>query len=120
VSRQVRRYHERTNTPLPKPWHVVKIEPAVSTAPNALPGPLRDGPRYRYDVIGHLRLNRKRLRDGTHKEVVEWVPAHQRGIQHALYIPKTYLAERGGRSLAPALVRQGFALPAAADGCDDE
>lgn len=90
--RQYRRWHERHNQPI-RPWHVVKVDPKIATA-HAEQGPgTRHG--YRYDVIGHLRLNKHRVKEGGLRETVEWVPSHQRGLENTLYIPKTYMVKAG-------------------------
>lgn len=93
MSRQVRRWHERQKT-LPKPWHVVKVEPKFYAAGK---DPEAEGTgtqhSYRYDVIGHIRFGRHKTKDG-YSETIEWVPPHQRGLQHSLYIPKTYKVDR--------------------------
>lgn len=95
VSRQQRRWlqaHGRT----PQPWHVVKLEPRIATQPPPEDEPLHHH-SFRYDVIGHLRFNRHRLADGSYRPTVEWVPAHQRGLDHVEYIPKTYRVDHGKR-----------------------
>ena len=52
--------------------------------------------RYRYDVMGHIRFGRHRLRDGSYRETVEWVRPYQRGLANGVYIPK--VSEfRGGK-----------------------
>jgi hypothetical protein len=103
LSRQVRRWHERKNVPLPKPWHIVKLEPKFShggeTAQNE-----GQRHRYRYDVVGHLRFGRHPRADGTFSETIEWVPPHQRGLENELYIPKTYRVERG-KVISPLMRR---------------
>lgn len=102
VSRQVRRYHERKNTPLPKPWHKIIVDPKVFK--NHKPGKHEEGTehRYRYDVIGHLRIQK---RNGI--EWVEWVQPHQRGLKNELYIPKTYVVNKG-REIAPEKTEKYF------------
>lgn len=49
---------------------------------------------FRYDVRGHFR----RLDSGK----TTWVRPHQRGLQHELYIPKTYVVEKGAKQMEPA------------------
>lgn len=114
-SRQVRRWHERKNRPLPKPWHGVRVEPKFS---NGRPTAQHEGSahRYRYDVIGHLRFGRHPRKDGTYNEIIEWVPPHQRGLDNEIYIPKTYKVERG-KAVSPLMRRYyGIAEPAARPG----
>ena len=81
---------------IPEPWQIVRVEPTLrkkyenasrsGDAPKSKHG-------YRYDVRGHLRNGKHKLRDGSYKYSVEWVPAHQRGLKNELYIPKTHSYE---------------------------
>lgn len=48
---------------------------------------------FRYDVRGHFR----RLESGR----TTWVRPHQRGLQHELYVPKTYVVEKGAKRMEP-------------------
>ena len=80
----------------PEPWQIVRVEPTLrkkyenarssSTSPKVTHG-------YRYDVRGHLRNGKHKLRDGSYKYSVEWGPSHQRGLKNELYIPKTHAYE---------------------------
>ena len=85
LPRQQRRLLERKG--IPNPWYVIR-----ATHPRAEPG-LKTGTGtahgHRYDVIGHMRIGRHPLADGTHRLTPEWVPPHQRGIRHTRYIPAT-------------------------------
>ncbi len=97
VSRQQRRWMERKHI-VPKPWHLVKVEPKFgSHRPSGEEPSYRHS--YRYDVIGHLRFNQHRFKnaDGqwTYRDMIEWVPPHMRGLANELYIPKTYKVEAG-------------------------
>ena len=95
LPRQQRRALERANTPLPHPWHIVKLDPGIERLPeDGKPTGAGSPHGFRYDVIGHLRFGRYRRGDGTYVEHVTWVPPHQRGLRHTLYIPKTYLVTR--------------------------
>ena len=85
-SRAERRRDERTE--FPKPWHVVRVEPRL--VPDG--GPSNESGithGYRYDVMGHLRFGKHKLASGDYRQTIEWVPPHQRGLAHELYIPKT-------------------------------
>jgi len=77
---------------LPEPWQIVRVEPTVvrryEGRQAGSPDKVTHG--YRYDVRGHLRKGKHKLRDGSYKYNVEWVPAHQRGLKHELYIPKIH------------------------------
>ena len=44
---------------------------------------------YRYDVAGHIRFGRHRLRDGSHRTTREWIRPHQRGLANSNYVPAT-------------------------------
>ena len=77
---------------LPEPWQIVRVEPTVvrkyENRQAGSPDKVTHG--YRYDVRGHLRKGKHKLRDGSYRYTVEWVPAHQRGLKHELYIPKVH------------------------------
>ena len=87
---------EQKGEVIPEPWQIVRVEPTLrkkyenasrsGDAPKSKHG-------YRYDVRGHLRNGKHKLRDGSYKYSVEWVPAHQRGLKNELYIPKTHSYE---------------------------
>ena len=100
ISRQVRRYNERHNY-IPKPWHIVKLDPKIV---HAFGNRKEEGiyrHQYRYDVVGHLRFQHQRIKDG-HKTIIEWIRPHQRGLANQLYIPKTYLVTHG-KTLHPQM-----------------
>ena len=87
ISRQQKRLLARKG--LPNPWHVIRVNPTVrDTLP---PSGEDDGYQrrhgYRYDVMGHLRFGRHKLKDGSYRSTVEWVKPHQRGLRHERYIP---------------------------------
>jgi hypothetical protein len=111
ISRQVRRQLNRKGLPMPKPWHVVMVDPKYVRTIEDQPG---DGGAhsYRYDVIGHVRIGRHRIGqrkdDGTYayKQTLEWVAPHQRGLSNDLYIPKTYAVAEGRK--VPAEVRRAI------------
>lgn len=105
LSRQVRRWYERRGE-IPKPWHVVKVEPKFYDEHREQNNEPLYHHRYRYDVIGHFRLGRHKRKDGSFIEQIEWVPPHQRGLMNSLYIPKTYKVE-GGKKIAP-IIREYF------------
>lgn len=102
LSRQQMRYRNRKGIPLPKPWHVVRVDPryrrAADDEGSGIGGRSHS---YRYDVIGHLRVGLHRVGrqkpDGTydHRETIEWVPPHQRGLANDVYVPKTYAVNAG-------------------------
>ena len=91
LSRQQRRWFT-SHPKLPKPWHIVKVEPKFTSGSEEGSGRSHS---YRYDVIGHLRFAHHKLRDGSNYHGIEWIRPHQRGLDNALYIPKTYKVERG-------------------------
>jgi hypothetical protein len=94
VSRQVVRAAMRKEGKLPEPWHVVQVRPHTIKGRPEVVGET-DGVKhsYRYDVIGHLRFNRHKTKDG-YKDTIEWIADHQRGLENELYIPKTYKVEK--------------------------
>ena len=96
LSRQQRRLLARS--PMPKPWHVVTVEPKFNQ-----PGDHDDEGiqhRYRYDVMAHLRFNRHKLKDGSYRNTVEIVRPHQRGLNNETYIPKVSRF-KAGKNLDP-------------------
>lgn len=106
ASRQTRRWSQRHGKPLPKPWHVVKVDPRYRRGQESEnPGGSHG---YMYDVMGHIRVNRHRVGskrpDGTYamQETLEWVPDHVRGLANDLYIPATRVV-RAGRKVPPGL-----------------
>ena len=86
TSRNTRRLLERKA--LPNPWHVIKVEPKFVVDEY---GEEREETNrrhsYRYDVAGHIRFGRHRLRDGSHRSTREWIRPHQRGLANSNYIP---------------------------------
>ena len=75
---------------LPNPWHVIQVEPRLLiNAPNDFEETESRQHSYRYDVAGHIRFGRHRLKDSTHRTTREWVRPHQRGLANAQYIPAT-------------------------------
>lgn len=95
VPRQQRRAAEREGK-IPIPWHIVTVKPTIYTGQRPNEEPTYHH-RFRYDVIGHLRFKKYAKLDGTTGYRSEWVRSHQRGLQHELYIPKTYKV-KGGRA----------------------
>lgn len=103
IPRQQRRWLEARGKQ-PIPWHIVRLEPRINgQAPPQEVEPVGHH-AFRYDVIGHLRFNRHRLATGEYRHTVEWVPAHQRGLDHVEYIPKTYRV-KAGKEFHPAVRR---------------
>lgn len=91
VSRQVRRAAERAGR-VPKPWHVVSVQPTKIKEHEATGGGTKHS--YRYDVRGHIRFGRHPRKDGSYSNTVEWIAPHQAGLANAIYIPKTYHYDR--------------------------
>ncbi len=91
LNRQQRRAQERKK--VPTPWHVVEVEPRFSKGGASSPTGITHD--HRYDVIGHLRFGRHKLKDGSYREAPEFVPPHQRGLANELYIPSTHSFKRG-------------------------
>ena len=91
VSRQQRRLMARSK--LPQPWHIVTVEPRISSAGRSEDEGRQH--RYRYDVMGHLRFGRHKLADGSYRTTVEVVRPHQRGLANDRYIPKVSKFNRG-------------------------
>jgi hypothetical protein len=137
VSRQTRRWHERRELPLPQPWHVVRVDPEVTQRYAKLIGATGDTEQgFRYDVIGHLRYGRHKVsdeyepsnehtivvvdgfkEDGTPQRwslTIEWVPPHQRGLRHKLYIPKVSKFE-GNRNIDGEMMRRYYDTTSEAD-----
>ena len=86
LSRQRRKAMARRG--VPNPWHVVRVDPKIRESELPLDVQPAEGPRIRFDVIGHLRFGRHRRGDGTYSETIEWVRPHQRGLANELYVPK--------------------------------
>ena len=88
ISRQQRRLLARKK--LPNQWHIIRVSPTIRK--NVTGSDLdRQGSKhnYRYDVMGHLRFGKHKLKDGSYKFTKEWVSPHQRGLENELYIPAT-------------------------------
>ena len=86
IPRGPRRQLERKS--LPNPWHVIQVEPKIIIRNQDEEREETDRRHsYRYDVAGHIRFGRHRLRDGTHRSTREWVRPHQRGLAYSRYIP---------------------------------
>jgi len=67
-----------------EPYYRCRIKPPSGTSARSTGQSAGHG--YRYDVRGHIR----RLRNGK----TTWVHAHQRGLDHLEYRPKTYVVGR--------------------------
>ena len=100
LSRPQRRALARSKNP--QPWHVVTVEPRFKSGESG--GGVGTGSQYRYDVMGHLRFNRHRLKDGSWRDTIEVVRPHQRGLEHERYIPKVSQF-KGERVWHPAMER---------------
>ena len=99
--RRRQREKNKEESQYPKDWHVIQSKPRFSndSSSGSSKGNGTGNPhRFRYDVMGHLRHGRHQLKDGTWKLTLEWVPAHQRGLEHTLYIPSVRKAETGKKS----------------------
>jgi hypothetical protein len=70
----------------PRPWHIIQVQPKLINSNGSESGITHS---YRYDVASHVRMQRRRLPDGSYRKTVEIVRAHQRGLKHLLYIPAT-------------------------------
>ena len=107
VSRQQKRLLARRKGP--SPWHVIQVKPTIR---DVLPPEGKDDGYvrrhgHRYDVMGHLRFGKHKLKDGTYRHTIEWVKPHQRGLRHEHYVPA--IRKFGGNRALPAEV--GIALP---------
>jgi hypothetical protein len=105
ISRQVRRACERQDKPLPLPWHMIKVQPKRVKGKPEYVGESGIKHSYRYDVIGFLRFNKHKSKDGKIIETIEWVQDHQRGLNNSLYIPKTYVIEKNKKIALPEMDR---------------
>ena len=89
---------------IPKPWHVVQVEPHLRTSGSDVE--IESQQRYRqnirYDVIGHLRCIRKKNEDGTFSNSFIWVRPHQRGLANDIYVPKT-ASFKAGKETHPVM-----------------
>jgi hypothetical protein len=88
ISKKERKRFERHKHPI-KPWHIITVEPRITTAMSGATG-YGTKHSYRYDVMGHLRFGKHRVKtkDGWgYVRHIEWIAPHQRGLQHSKYIP---------------------------------
>ena len=71
----------------PQPFHIVNIgNPTYSGSGDGT----KRHQTVRYDVRGHLRYGRHKLKNGDYRATIEWVQPHQRGLANARYVPPTY------------------------------
>lgn len=84
VSDKINRKREREGKKILEPYYVCRIR-GVEYDSNGEPTGEGAHHGFRYDVRGHFR----KLVTGK----TTWVRPHQRGLQHELYIPKTYVVE---------------------------
>ena len=87
-----------------KPCHVVQVEPRFRTSgsDDAMEGQQRFVHNIRYDVMGHLRCNRKKNEDGSFSNSFIWVRPHQRGLANDIYVPKT-ASFKAGKETHPVM-----------------
>lgn len=98
LTRQERRWNERRG--MPNMWHIIDVDPKFYRR-----GDDEETGRhhsYRYDVIGHFRVGNYKRGDGSRSHIISWIPPHQRGLAHSLYIPATHNV-RGGKTIAPIM-----------------
>lgn len=71
--------------PIPSPWYWCKLETKEVHLSDSEP---HEGSRhgFQYDVRGHF----KHFKTGRMTGKVLWCPPHRRGLQNAIYRPKTY------------------------------
>ena len=86
LTRQARRKLERKKQV--NPWRMITVAGGVRRNVRASAAPPGIRHSLRYDVMGHLRFGRHRLKDGSYRHTREWVKPHQRGLANANYIPK--------------------------------
>jgi hypothetical protein len=91
VPDKVNRKREREGKKILEPYYVCRIR-GVQYDSNGQPTGEGTHHGFRYDVRGHFR----KLATGK----TTWVRPHQRGLQNELYIPKTYVVERGAKPAA--------------------
>ena len=88
VSRAERRRAQKDNRTPPE-WYTMKVGGKYARDPEDVVLTRKSGRHsYKYDVRGHIRRGRYRLGDGSYREVLQFIPAHQRGLRHTLYIPR--------------------------------
>lgn len=85
---KVNRKREREGKKVLEPYYVCRIR-GVQYDSNGEPTGEGTHHGFRYDVRGHFR----KLATGK----TTWVRPHQRGLQNELYIPKTYVVEKGAK-----------------------
>ena len=102
LPRAMRRREMRKD--IPKPWHIVQVEPRFRTDGNdeSMPGQQRFTHNIRYDVMGHLRCIQKKNEDGTTSNSFVWVRPHQRGLANDIYVPKT-ASFKAGKETHPVM-----------------
>lgn len=91
VSDAVNRKREKQGKKILEPYYVCRIR-GVQYDSNGEPTGEGTHHGFRYDVRGHFR----KLSTGK----TTWVRPHQRGLQHELYVPKTYVVEKGAKEPA--------------------
>ena len=98
LPRAMRRREKRKD--IPKPWHVVQVEPRFRTTGSDEPmsGQQRFTHNIRYDVMGHLRCIQRKNEDGTTSNSFVWVRPHQRGLANDIYVPKTSMFKSGKKT----------------------
>lgn len=99
LPRQQRRRMERKG--IPNPWHVVTLDPKVMPERPEQGSDERDkgsSHGYCYDVIGHIRMGKYRLKDGSYTTKTVWVKPHKRGVRNERYIPSVKRM-KGGRTV---------------------
>lgn len=74
---------------LPIPWIDIEVETIEDDEGKIATG-AGTPHSFRYDVIGHTRIYRKKQADGSIRRVPVWVKGHQRGIRHEDYVPKRH------------------------------
>ena len=94
MSRNQRRRLEReaskpnSNQLVPKPFMYVDVAPMDEKVSPATGTGTPHG--HQYDVRGHVRHTKRRLKDGTIQHNVGWVKSHVRGPEESEYIPKVH------------------------------
>ena len=73
---------------LPVPWIQVEVAPMDEKISPATGTGTPHG--HQYDVRGHIRHTKRRLKDGTIQHNVGWVKSHVRGPEESEYIPKVH------------------------------
>jgi len=91
VPDKVNRKREREGKKILEPYYVCRIR-GVQYDSNGNPTGEGTHHGFRYDVRGHFR----KMATGR----TTWVRPHQRGLQNDLYIPKTYVVEKGAKVMS--------------------